>query len=79
MGSPTNPLLSWTEVIGALGYNVQLSTDPGFVTNVVNLLGHPTNSYQVSGLRLTPSIGGALQLRANREKVPSVRIRLLRG
>ncbi|PKN76012.1 MAG: hypothetical protein CVU49_01175 [Candidatus Cloacimonetes bacterium HGW-Cloacimonetes-2] len=51
MGSPTNPLLSWTEVIGAVGYNVQLSTDPGFVSNVVNLLGHPTNSYQVSGLQ----------------------------
>ncbi len=49
--APTNPLLNWGSVNGATGYHLQVSTDPGFGSYLVNLIGHPSNSYQMSGLQ----------------------------
>ncbi|MCB5287868.1 MAG: M6 family metalloprotease domain-containing protein [Candidatus Cloacimonetes bacterium] len=47
---PTNPLFSWEAVNGAEGYYFQLSTQPDFQTQVINLIDYPQASYQGSGL-----------------------------
>lgn len=47
---PTNPLLTWTYVAGVTGYQFQVSDNENFDTYLVNLIDHPTNSYQLSGL-----------------------------
>lgn len=49
-GIPTNPLITWQNVPGATGYQFQLSANPNFESFLVNILGHPQNSYQASGL-----------------------------
>nr|MDK2850832.1 hypothetical protein [Candidatus Cloacimonadota bacterium] len=49
-GVPTNPIFTWDEVPGALGYNFQLSRDPGFNNLAISLVDHPTPFYQASGL-----------------------------
>lgn len=49
-GIPTNPLITWQNVPGATGYQFQLSSDPNFNSYIVNLLGHPHNTYQASSL-----------------------------
>ncbi len=51
LDAPTNPLLSWDLVSGATGYHLQVSTDPGFSSYLVNLIGTPSNSYRMSGLQ----------------------------
>jgi len=62
---PTNPTFSWTLVPGATSYNIQVSTDPGFLSYVINLLEHDSNSYQFSGL--TPFTTYYWQVCANSE------------
>lgn len=47
---PTNPLLAWTAVPGVTGYQVQVSANPEYSSYLVNLLDHPENTYQLSGL-----------------------------
>jgi len=57
--SPTNgassvtltPLIDWSDVSGATTYNVQVATNPGFSTPVIDLSSLPSSQYQVpSGL-----------------------------
>jgi len=50
-GIPTNPQISWQNVAGATGYQFQLSIHPNFDSYVVNVLNHPSHSYQLGGLQ----------------------------
>ncbi len=47
---PTNPLLTWSAVPGVTGYQFQVSDNENYDGYLVNLIDHPANSYQLSGL-----------------------------
>ena len=44
----TTPLLTWDLATGAATYRVQISSDPGFATLIIDQAGVATNSYTVS-------------------------------
>ena len=48
--APTNPLLAWNASPGASSYHVQISTDPGFATTVIDRSDLAVTSLSVSGL-----------------------------
>jgi len=50
-GVPTNPQVSWQSVTGADGYQFQVSAQQDFGSFVVNVIDHPDNHYQLSGLQ----------------------------
>ena len=50
-GVPTNPLLRWTGVAGVTGYQFQVSDNQDFDSYLVNIMDHPTSSYQLSELQ----------------------------
>ncbi len=47
-GQPLTPTLNWTEVTGADTYGLQVSTDIGFTTTVINLYGLTAAQYQIT-------------------------------
>lgn len=42
------PLIDWSDVSGALTYNIQVSTNSGFTTTIINLMGINVSQYQVA-------------------------------
>jgi hypothetical protein len=49
-GVSTNPTLVWEQSTGAASYQLQISTEPGFSTIVLDRSGITSTSYSVSGL-----------------------------
>ncbi|MFA5010350.1 MAG: T9SS type A sorting domain-containing protein [Ignavibacteria bacterium] len=48
IGQILTPTLNWTEVTGAETYGMQVSTDIGFSTTVINLYGLTASQYQIT-------------------------------
>lgn len=48
---PTNPRLEWAEATGATGYDLQVSPTESFSANIVDIIDHQDNFYELTQLR----------------------------